>query len=326
MEDRALRLTPGRLALGIVLLAAALRLYRLGARSLWLDEIITIYPVRFATLDELSAHLQPWWDNMPLPSVLPWLLRGLGGSEWAVRLPFAVAGTLAVGGLYGLGRDLGGPRIGLSAALLGALAPFLIWYSQEARPYAFLLLFTVYGMWAAYRATTTGQLAAWAALPVCLVLNLYTGYLALPVVAATGAFVGLSLLADLVAFLRRPRPRSAADTRRLVRQYAAAVGVALAIGVAYLLPWWAHLRFFLENNEVATIGLAAPHTATAAEALGLLTSLAALSPGLVYQLLALAILGLGWVCAQIRRGQGRPALLLRCWLLLPLAALWTQLQ
>ena len=51
-----------------------------------------------------------------------------------------LAGTLLIPLLYALGRDLWDRRTGLVAALLGTVAPFLIWYSQEARMYGLFLL------------------------------------------------------------------------------------------------------------------------------------------------------------------------------------------
>ena len=71
-----------------------------------------------------------------------WLtVRAFGDGELAVRLPSLIAGTLVIPALYELGRELYDRRTGLVAAAFAAVSPLLIWYSQEARMYAFVALF-----------------------------------------------------------------------------------------------------------------------------------------------------------------------------------------
>ncbi len=75
--------------------------------------------------------------------------RLLGGGDVSVRLLGVLIGALAVLPTYGIGRRLGGDRAGAIAALLLALNPFLIWYSQEARmfmPATTFLLVGLYGI------------------------------------------------------------------------------------------------------------------------------------------------------------------------------------
>src|SRR5947199_182104 len=79
------------------------------------------------------------------------------------------------------------PRVGLLAALLMAVGPFAVWYSQEARQYAPFMLLTTLQMLFAYRAVTLARAREWLALVACSILNLYTVYLALPVTAAVFA-------------------------------------------------------------------------------------------------------------------------------------------
>ena len=67
--------------------------------------------------------------------------RVFGTAKLAVRLPSLIAGTLVIPALYELGRELYDRRTGLIAAAFGAVSPLLIWYSQEARMYAFVTLF-----------------------------------------------------------------------------------------------------------------------------------------------------------------------------------------
>ena len=75
-----------------------------------------------------------------------WLLKLWGGpfgySAWGMRSLSALAGLLAVAVIYRLGLETGDvPRaariqLALLAALLAALNPFQVFYSQEARMYA----------------------------------------------------------------------------------------------------------------------------------------------------------------------------------------------
>ena len=209
-------LRPGYLAALLVLLALALRLYHIGDRSLWLDETYTAHAVRYATLGDVVAWTYTSLDQMPVFNVITWLLRGLGATEWALRLPSALAGALSVLAVYHLGRAVARPRVGLIAALLLAVLPFAVWYGQEARAYAVLMLFSALQMLYAYRAVVRGTVLDWAALALCSILNLYTHYLGLFTAAATVGVVGVILAIRLVAVLTRPhspRARARLSTR-----------------------------------------------------------------------------------------------------------------
>jgi mannosyltransferase len=129
--------------LAMTLLAAVLRLYRLGDQPFWLDEIQTWRMIR------PEAGLR-FWEQMregiqgPLYLAVLWPLARVGGNlEFLLRLPAAIAGVITVPILgLAIGR-LWNRRSGQLAALLLALSPFHVWYSQEARGYAFVILFTV---------------------------------------------------------------------------------------------------------------------------------------------------------------------------------------
>jgi hypothetical protein len=130
-----------RLVLGaIVLLAVALRFPTLDAQSFWRDEASTALSLErsFGGMIERLADAE---GMPPLYFVLAWLwakLFGLG--EAGVRSFSAVAGTATVPVAWALGRRLGGDRAAVVAALLVAVSPFLVWFSQEARSYALLVL------------------------------------------------------------------------------------------------------------------------------------------------------------------------------------------
>jgi 4-amino-4-deoxy-L-arabinose transferase-like glycosyltransferase len=127
----------------VTLLAAAVRFYHLGGQPLWVDEEMTWAMIRpdaglffgRQLLDEIQGPLY-------LASVWP-LAREFGLSEFWLRAPAALAGLLAVPLAGLLGRRLCGARTGRLLALLLAVSPFHLWYSQEARGYSFLMLFAI---------------------------------------------------------------------------------------------------------------------------------------------------------------------------------------
>ncbi len=124
----------------VTLLAALLRLFRLGRQPLWIDEFLTWQQAR-PGLD--------FWEQMfdttqgPLYVAVIWPLVRQGAGEFLLRLPAMAAGVVTVPLIGLLASRLCGVRAGRLAALLAALGPFHIWYSQEARGYAFLMFFSV---------------------------------------------------------------------------------------------------------------------------------------------------------------------------------------
>ena len=67
----------------------------------------------------------------------------VGDSEFALRSLSVAAGLLSVPLLYGVGRQVFDERTGRIAALLIALSPLHVAYSQEARSYSFLIFFSI---------------------------------------------------------------------------------------------------------------------------------------------------------------------------------------
>jgi 4-amino-4-deoxy-L-arabinose transferase-like glycosyltransferase len=122
------------LLLAILLLAFALRLYRLGAESLWYDETVSVY-LASQSLPDLIAHTAGDIHPPGYYLLLHGWTRLAGSSDWAVAFPSLFFGLVLVALAYWLGRRLFGPQVGLLAALLVALSPFNLWYSQEVRMY-----------------------------------------------------------------------------------------------------------------------------------------------------------------------------------------------
>ena len=122
-----------------MLLAVALRASRLGAQSLWIDEIFTWLAADLGAPLRLAGVLEN--VHGPLYTVLLHAWGGLAGdSEWALRAPSVLFGVAVVPALAWLALRWLGRETAAWAAWLAAGSPFLVWYSQEARNYILLVL------------------------------------------------------------------------------------------------------------------------------------------------------------------------------------------
>ena len=120
------------LLLGVVVLGAALRAWRLGAQPLWADEGFS-WVWAHLPQSAIWGDAAPFETHPPLFYSLQRLWLTFGDSEAAMRSLPALFGILTVPLVFWLGRLVGGTRVGLVAALLAATSPPLVAYSQEAR-------------------------------------------------------------------------------------------------------------------------------------------------------------------------------------------------
>jgi mannosyltransferase len=128
----------------ILLLAAALRLYRLGVWSFWTDELFTIIngAKYFGTPQLLLQDLPPAGNWIPLSLIVnAQVMRLFGVTEWNARLTPAIIGILTILILYFPARKAFGLHVALISVLLLAVAPWHLFWSQNARFYTSLLLF-----------------------------------------------------------------------------------------------------------------------------------------------------------------------------------------
>lgn len=123
--------------MAVVAVSAALRFYKLGEWSYWSDEAFTI--------SDSNAWYHP--SAMRLPEHgLAFRIYGAffeqvraGGrvlDEWTVRLLPAVFGIVGVASVALLGARPAGRKGALFAALIVAISPFHLYWSQNARSYA----------------------------------------------------------------------------------------------------------------------------------------------------------------------------------------------
>jgi mannosyltransferase len=188
----------------ILLIAAFLRFYRLDSSSLWSDEGNT-----WALLDRSFAQIAQSAAADIHPPGYYWLLKlwssGFGASAWGMRSFSAVAGILLVYVTYRLGRHLAVGQafsgVALVAALLAAVNPLQIYYSQEARMYLLLTLESAALFWALFAWTTPTstappqkhRIAPALAYLLCGIAGLWTHYSFPIILGAAGLGFLLSL-------------------------------------------------------------------------------------------------------------------------------------
>jgi mannosyltransferase len=169
--------------LGLIVLGAVLRFATLGVQSIWLDESATIILVHRGFSGMLS-HLSSSESTPPLYYVLVWAwTKVFGAGPIGFRSFSALAGTLTIPVLYAAGRELS-TRVGLWAAALATVNPAMFYYSQEARAYALVILFSglAFVLWQrALQVPDRRRLALWAGASVLALLTHYfAAFLFLP--------------------------------------------------------------------------------------------------------------------------------------------------
>ena len=140
----------GTLLLLIAILAAfATHSYLLEAKSLWIEEGLSIYRAQqdlprilsnVILIQDVATHD----THPPLYFILlHFLIKLAGSSEFVLRFLSVAWGVLLVPLFYSFGTRLLGRRVGLWAAAVAALSPVYLWYSQEARSYTMLVFLTL---------------------------------------------------------------------------------------------------------------------------------------------------------------------------------------
>ncbi len=220
---------------GLTVLAAAIRFSTLGLQSYRHDEAVTAGRVLVSSLSGTMHEVWAGESTPPLYYLLAWFWSQLFGvHEVGLRSLSALFGTATVPVAYLVGRELIGRRAGLVLAAIVAVNPILVWYSQDARAYALLVLLSAAALLFFLRARRSGaarDLAWWA---VFSALALASHYF---------AFFPLAIEAAWLLAVARP-------LRRVLWSLA---GLAIA-GLA-LAPIALHQAQGKNNNWIASFGL-----------------------------------------------------------------------
>lgn len=283
------------MVVGLTLLAAALRLYRLGAYGLWRDEAEAVFTARAAFP---GGIIQVLTQDVHAPLyffLLHFWLKIAGQSEFGVRLLSALCGIAIVPLLYVAGRELYDRRAGMLAAGIGAILPLHVMTSRTTRMYSLLPLLGLLALFWLHRALQSGQRAYWLLYAAAALATAYTHYWGVLWVAALSVAVLFQLLWER---------RSPACWRDWTL-----ASVAVALG---FLPWlpilWRQMRI-----QDAVMGPWLPQQSRVANLLRLFNELTALNWPRGWPFLWMLLLALGVFTFRLywqRRGSERavPAL------------------
>ncbi len=209
--------------LSILLVATALRFYRVGDMSLRADEATNL----FLAAEEPSAIIQPFITTDPhLPIyylILHYWMLSAGQSELAVRYPTVFAGILVVALVAALSRTVfpRQPQLAVVAALFAAINPYLVWDAQDAYMYSYLTALLLASWITFLRALRPNASARiWISYVLTSALALFFHYLAALVLIAQAAIWLFSII-----------------THQISRRIATLWLVALAAIAALFLPW-----------------------------------------------------------------------------------------
>jgi uncharacterized membrane protein len=120
----------------IVAAGATIRFATLGSQGFWIDEHVQILTLRHPPSELLATIMNSETQPVLYLVVAKAWQSVFGLGEVGLRSLSALAGAATIPVVYAAGRASGSRRAGLFAAALTATSPFMIWYSQEARPYA----------------------------------------------------------------------------------------------------------------------------------------------------------------------------------------------
>ncbi len=215
----------------IVLFAAVLRLWHIGAQSVWIDEYLTLevaapkpgYPIWQLLLHNIHG---------PLHAGAVYLFSLVSTNDGWLRVPSALAGIVTVPLAFAWIR----PRLGSGAACWGAfllaINPLHLHYSQEIRNYSFAVLFAMAAAVAVDRFAQTRSGRDTVAYALCVAASVLSNF------SATFSFV-----AQVVSYLRRAG-RSRVALTRLV--------AAALLAVILVSPWIYRVSTYVDFGRLAT--------------------------------------------------------------------------
>jgi 4-amino-4-deoxy-L-arabinose transferase-like glycosyltransferase len=223
-------------------LALGLRVYHLGHRGLWLDEIIELRCVT-STWDAMIACLRGYRNQGPLTYVADFVWHHVAGAavrpdpDWFVRVPAVAVGLASVPLAWALANELLGRRAAWMAALLWSISPLMLDASQQVLKYSWLGFFGLSSAWCLALALRRRHLRYWVGFGVSGALAVYSHYASALILATEAAWAVLYVVAESWGVLGHQRATTRAPILRRVGSHLLGGIVSVATMATVLWPW-----------------------------------------------------------------------------------------
>ncbi len=166
----------GLALLAITVLGASLRLWDLGDKSFWSDELISL--CSGDAIQNVKTFLTPSCGNAhpPLYFLLVKIWASFGQGEVYFRLLPVIFGIAVIPAGFILAYELLGRRVAILTALLVAVSPFHLLYDRELRMYSLLTFLALFSLYFFLRALRGGRSFHWFMYTVISTLSVYVHY------------------------------------------------------------------------------------------------------------------------------------------------------
>jgi len=211
------------LVVGLLMaLATALSLFVFTRTSLRLDEAQSLFQVSRDVAGTLFAVAQD--VHVPGYHLLlqAWTFV-FGNDIFAARMMSLVFLLATIPLVYALGRMVFSHKVGLFAALLVTISPFMEWYGSEARMYSMLAFMTVLHYYFFIKVYDEGRARQWFGYILVAILGLYTHY-----------FFGFVLLTEVLFYLLYRRSFPKGSFKKFI--------LAAVVALAAIAPWLWYVR------------------------------------------------------------------------------------
>lgn len=202
-----------------------MRFYGVGSKSLWVDEVHSVLVSK--TVSGLMEYCTDG-HTPPLRYLIVWALQKLPATDFAIRFPAVLFGTLSIALMLWVGELLRDWRAGVVAAILLALSPWHLLHSQDARYYAIVVFLILLALGLSVRIVDDPRPRwRWIALAVVCAINLYISYTSFFGIAPIGAWL------LIVAWRSRKVENGGGSTWFFLR----GIGIAIVVGSLCMAPW-----------------------------------------------------------------------------------------
>jgi 4-amino-4-deoxy-L-arabinose transferase-like glycosyltransferase len=118
----------------VMVFAAAIRLWKLGAWSFWADEVFTV--------QDAQRLPNVFTANPVIYMIVRFFIDTLGISEWSARLGPCIIGILSVPLIYWPAKKIINAKTGMIACVFLVIHPWHIFWSQNVRAYSLAFFLT----------------------------------------------------------------------------------------------------------------------------------------------------------------------------------------